>query len=148
MSSVASLYNEMNIFLSDQIVLGMKIHNIHWYLKGSSFYTLHPKMDELYAEAEERVDEVAERLLAIGGAPLGSLKSVLAMTTITELEDKDIVGNKALEILIVDFVQVQKHVRNLISLANDLDDYGTGDYFTRVLQDYDKAIWMMKSYIH
>ncbi|KAF6610761.1 DNA starvation/stationary phase protection protein, partial [Paenibacillus sp. EKM208P] len=55
-------------------VLYVKIHNYHWYVKGSSFYTLHVKFEELYNEVTLKMDEIAERLLALKGSPSATLK--------------------------------------------------------------------------
>lgn len=142
-----NLYEEMNTFLADQIVLGMKIHNIHWYLVGSGFFPVHEQLDEYYAEAQERVDAVAERLLTIGAQPLGSLKKVLDRTRIKELDDHNITAKEGIEHLIVDFETLNNLALKLVKLAEQEEDPGTADYFTSVSQVLGKNLWMFKSYI-
>lgn len=51
-----------------------KLHNFHWYVKGPNFFSLHEKFEELYNEASQYVDDLAERILAIGGNPVATLK--------------------------------------------------------------------------
>lgn len=147
MSTLNTLYEGMNEFLADQLVLSMKIHNVHWNIKGKGFFTLHPLMDQYYDEHLERIDEVAERLLAIGGQPIGSLKDALEASTIKERDDKKLGGKELVETLVVDFAQVRAHANRLIEVADGVDDYGTADYFTAVAQVYDKELWMLNAYL-
>lgn len=142
-----NLYEEMNNFLADQLVLGMKIHNVHWYIKGHNFFTIHVKMDEFYGATQTRIDEVAERLLSIGGAPIGSLKEALERTSIKELADKAINDEALVEVLYTDFAQARAHAIRLIELADKAKDYGTADYFTGVLKEYEKDLWMLGAFL-
>lgn len=142
-----NLYEALNTFLADQVVVGMKIHNIHWNMIGSDFFPMHKQMDEFYEEAEERIDTVAERLLVIGGRPLGSLKSMLDRTSIKELSDENITAIDGVTHLIVDFESLNNLSQHIIKLAENESDYGTADHFTSISQDLGKTIWMMKSFI-
>jgi len=147
MASLESLYQGMNIFIADQFVMAMKIHNIHWNLKGDKFFTLHPLMDQYYNEHLGRIDEVAERLIAIGGQPIGSLQAALDVTNIEERADKKVSAEEMIDILIVDFTKMREQANRLIEIADEVKDYGTADYFTREIQVYDKELWMLNSYL-
>ena len=59
------------------------MHNFHWYVKGP-FFSLHEKFEELYNEASQYVDDLAERILAIGGNPVGTLKESLEISIVDE----------------------------------------------------------------
>ncbi|MGY6080230.1 Dps family protein [Erysipelothrix rhusiopathiae] len=142
-----NLYEEMNVFLADQIVLGMKIHNIHWFLKGEGFFPVHEQMDTYYEGAEERIDEVAERLLTIGSKPVGNLAEVLKMTSIKELDQSWKTAKEGFEYLIVDFEHMNRSALRLVELAEAANDPGTADYFTAVSQDLGKNLWMFNAYI-
>ena len=50
------------------------VHQVHWYMRGSGFLYLHPKMDELMDALNGHLDEISERLITIGGAPFKTLK--------------------------------------------------------------------------
>ena len=56
----------LNKQVADWSVLFTKLHNFHWYVKGPQFFTLHEKFEELYTESATHIDEIAERILAIG----------------------------------------------------------------------------------
>ncbi len=77
----------VNKQVANWTVLYTKLHNHHWYVKGPHFFSLHEKFEELYNEADKNIDELAERLLAIGGSPVATLKNVLQMASIGEVEE-------------------------------------------------------------
>lgn len=81
------LYQRMNKYLADQQVMFVKLHNLHWYIEGPAFFTLHEKFEELYDHSAEIIDEVAERLLALNQKPIASLNKVLSLTSVKELDD-------------------------------------------------------------
>lgn len=142
-----NLYEEMNTFLADLTTLSVKVHNIHWNLKGDDFYTIHKLMDEFYEDLNEKIDAVAERLIVIGGRPIGSLKKVLAQTTLKELDDHNLNSSEGFNHLIVDYNQLLQHANRLIKLADEENDYGTADDFTDFSKDFGKTLWMLNSYI-
>ena len=69
-------------------------------MKGRSFFTLHAKLEELYDRTAEIIDAVAERLLAVGQAPVANMKEALALATIKELADKPISSEETVQGLI------------------------------------------------
>ena len=91
------LYEKMNLYLANQEVAYIKLHNLHWYVKGRSFFTLHAKLEELYDRTAEIIDAVAERLLAVGQAPVANMKEALALATIKELADKPISSEETVQ---------------------------------------------------
>jgi DNA-binding ferritin-like protein (oxidative damage protectant) len=147
MANLQKLFDEMNVFLADQLVLSMKIHNLHWNIKGENFFTLHEKMDEYYDETQVHIDEVAERLLMVGGQPVGNYCDILKLTTLTELADVQVNGKMLAETIVSDFSKMVAACKQLIAIADDSNDAGTADLFTRYLQDYEKAVWMLNSYL-
>ena len=69
-----ALNKELNKQVANWSVLYTKLHNFHWYVKGPSFFTLHAKFEELYNEATLNMDEIAERLLTLGGGTCSNIK--------------------------------------------------------------------------
>ncbi len=74
----------LNKQVADWSVLFTKLHNFHWYVKGPQFFTLHEKFEELYTESATHIDEIAERILAIGGKPVATMKEYLEISSIQE----------------------------------------------------------------
>ena len=81
-----TLFNVLNKQVANWTVLYTKLHNFHWNVKGPHFFTLHAKFEELYTEAAGHIDSLAERVLSIGGKPVGTLAACLNTASITEAE--------------------------------------------------------------
>lgn len=141
------LHEKMNRYLADQMVMYIKLHNLHWYIKGNSFFTLHEKLEELYNATASAIDEVAERMLMIGASPAGNLKEMLSLTGVKELEGKPIGSEEAIGILLKDVEWWVNNTKELISLAEEEGDTGTVDMFSELLGHYEKLLWMLKSYL-
>ena len=141
------LYEKMNEYLANQMVMYVKLHNMHWYLKGKSFFTLHVKLEELYEQTGEVMDEVAERLLALDQKPVASMKKALKMTAVKELDDKPISCEDAVKKLITDVDYWIKDTKEVVKLAEDEEDGATADQFNGYLTEYQKLRWMLKAYV-
>jgi len=81
---------KLNLYLANLNVLYRKVQNYHWNIVGTGFFAVHEKLEEYYDAINEQIDDVAERILSIGGRPLGTLKDYLEITTIKEAENKEI----------------------------------------------------------
>ncbi|PJJ29737.1 Dps family protein [Lacrimispora celerecrescens] len=142
-----NLFEKLNEYLANQQVMYMKLHNLHWYVKGRSFFTLHAKLEELYDQTAQIMDDVAERLLALGGSPVASLKKALALSSVKELEDVPISSDETIKNLISDVEYWIRDTKEIVKLADDDNDGATADQFNGYLAEYQKLLWMLKSYI-
>ena len=141
-----SVCERLNQYLANQQVMFIKLHNLHWYVKGRSFFTLHEKFEELYDRTAEIIDEVAERMLALGHAPAASLKKALSLTTVKELEDAPISSDTAVAKLITDVEFWIKDTKEIVTLTEEGGDTVTADMFNAYLGEYEKLLWMLKAY--
>ncbi|EHI56794.1 hypothetical protein HMPREF9333_00044 [Johnsonella ignava ATCC 51276] len=141
------LNDKMNVYLANQEVMYIKLHNLHWYVKGKSFFTLHAKFEELYDQAAEILDEVAERLLSLGESPIASFKKALSATAVKELDDVPVSSVDAVKILLKDVEYWIKDTKEIADLADDEGDKVTSDMFNGYLKEYQKLDWMLKSYV-
>ncbi len=142
-----TLTEKLNVYLANQTLMYTKLHNLHWYVVGPSFFTLHERFEELYDETTEIIDEVAERMLALEMKPVGSLKAVLDLATIKELPDQDINSKDAVTLLASDFETIIADTKELMELAEKEDDIVTADILTGYLEKYQKTMWMLKAYL-
>ena len=141
------LLNKLNEYLANQQVMYIKLHNLHWYVKGRSFFTLHAKLEELYGQTAQIMDDVAERLLALGGSPVASLKEALTISSVKELEDVPISSDDTIKSLISDVEYWIRDTREIVKLSEENDDGATADQFNGYLAEYQKLLWMLKAYI-
>lgn len=139
------LHEKLNVFVANQTVLYTKLHNLHWYVNGPQFFVLHEKFEEIYDHTTEVLDEVAERMLALGARPVANLKDALALATIKELEDKDIDGVSAVKVLFADLELLNKDAKELRELAGEAGDPATEDLFVGYIANYEKTLWMLRA---
>lgn len=141
-----NLVRVLNRFLSNINVLNVKLYNFHWFVKGKGFFTLHEKFQELYESKHELIDEVAERILMINGSPLGTIKEFVEHATLDEAK-----GNESAEEMVAslvnDYELLIKELEEGIALAGDLNDQPTEDLLIGVKGEFEKQVWMLKSYL-
>ncbi|MBI0577424.1 DNA starvation/stationary phase protection protein [Neobacillus cucumis] len=140
------LVSVLNKQIANWSVLYMKLHNYHWYVKGNQFFTLHTKFEEFYNEAGVHVDELAERLLSIGGNPVATMKECLELSSIQEAS-----GNEAAEAMVQsiinDFSIITGELKEGMNLAGELNDETTGDMLLAIHSGLEKHIWMLQAFL-
>ncbi|PRO64852.1 Dps family protein [Alkalicoccus urumqiensis] len=137
----------LNRHVANWNVMFVKLHNYHWYIKGPHFFTLHEKFEELYNEAAEHIDELAERLLALKGRPVASMKVYLEESTIEEA-DGELNEDAMVEQLVSDFDKISNELKEDIeTLEDDADDEATADMLIAIRQSVDKHNWMLRAFL-
>lgn len=137
----------LNHQIANYNVLYTKLHQFHWYVKGPHFFTLHEKFEELYNEAAEAFDELAERLLSIGGKPFSTLSEYLANTSLVESTNVDRQSSEFVQELVENYEVIRNELIQAITVAGDEDDDVTEDLFIGLKANIDKHIWMLKAYL-
>jgi starvation-inducible DNA-binding protein len=134
-------------FLADSYTLYLKTHNFHWNVTGPMFNTLHLMFMTQYTEQWQALDEIAERIRALGfkapgsGAQfekLSSIKEDAADAAIPEWQNmvrQLVLGNEA----------VCKTARKVLKTADSAGDDPTVDLMTQRLQVHEKYAWMLRS---
>lgn len=145
-STSTTVVNNLNQLLIDYQVHYQSLRLFHWNVKGPFFFMLHEKFEELYLEAAERIDEVAERILALDGTPKGSLASITAHATIPSSEDIVDANDMVQAILDANAVLV-KNLTAVLSSAGEVEDEGTLDIFTGYIREIEKQNWMLKAFL-
>ncbi|MCY7696179.1 DNA starvation/stationary phase protection protein [Bacillus altitudinis] len=140
------LLNVVNKQVADWTVLYVKLHNYHWYVKGKDFFTLHEKFEELYTETATYIDDLAERMLALNGQPVATMKECLEISSIQEAE-----GNESAEQMVKnlydDFSNIAEELKKGMELAGEVGDETTGDMLLAIHQSIEKHNWMLKAYL-
>ncbi|WP_438445693.1 Dps family protein [Gorillibacterium sp. sgz5001074] len=144
-SKTGSLTPILNRQLANWSVLFVKLHHYHWYVKGSQFFTLHAKFEELYNEAALHIDELAERVLTIKGKPLASMKEYLTESSIKEAQGGED-ANAMVAAVISDFETVIEELKTGMKAAEDAGDETTGDMLLAISTGLEKHVWMLRSF--
>ncbi|AIC93864.1 MULTISPECIES: Dps family protein [Shouchella] len=135
----------LNKQVANWSVLYVKLHNYHWYVKGPHFFTLHEKFEELYNEAGETVDELAERLLAIKGQPVATMEEYLKLTSIDEAS-KQISADEMVADLVRDYEKIADELKAGIDVCGSLEDDATEDMLIGLKESIEKHAWMLRAY--
>jgi starvation-inducible DNA-binding protein len=142
----AALNKELNKQVATWSVMYTKLHNFHWYVKGPQFFTLHAKFEELYNEATLHMDEIAERLLTLGGQPVATLKEHLELSDVTEATGKEST-EQMVGTVVKDFDKIMKSLKKGMDEAAKDEDDMTEDLLNAVYQSIEKHQWMLNAYL-
>lgn len=140
------LIQELNKQVSTWSVLYAKLHNYHWYVKGNQFFTLHAKFEELYNESTLHMDEIAERVLTLGGEPTATLKQHLAESVVEEANGTE-KANQMVQTLVEDFEKTMKSLKTGMDLAAKDSDDMTEDMLNAIYQSVEKHQWMLNAFL-
>lgn len=136
----------LNQAVADLSQFAAVIHQAHWYMRGERFLTMHPKMDEFMDEINEHLDEIAERLITIGGAPYSTLSEFAANTKITDKTgDFNLTIDDHLRTLLAGYRYILTLYQQGIDTAAEENDAVTEDMFTGLLAVIEKNIWMISA---
>lgn len=130
--------------LADSYTLYLKTHNYHWNVTGPMFSTLHTLFEEQYTELSQAVDEIAERIRALGVKAPGSYSAFAKLTSIEE-ETGEPNAEQMIKQLIIAHETVARTAREVFSIASDAADEPTAGLLTDRMQIHEKNAWMLRS---
>jgi starvation-inducible DNA-binding protein len=130
--------------LADTYTLYLKTHNFHWNVTGPQFRALHAMYEEQYIDLAAAVDEIAERIRALGHKAPGSFTKFLELTSVEE-ETGVPPANEMTRQLAVGHEAVDRTARNVFSLAEEAEDQVTMDLLVERMQVHEKQAWMLRS---
>lgn len=128
-------------------VLFTKLHNYHWYVTGPQFFTLHEKFEQLYTEAATHIDEIAERILAIGGKPVATMKEYLELSSVQEAAYGE-TAEGMVEAIMKDYEVMLGELKKGMTIAQDADDETTSDLLLGIYTELEKHAWMLRAFLN
>jgi starvation-inducible DNA-binding protein len=131
--------------ISDQYVLYTKTRNYHWNVTGEDFAQYHKLFEKQYSAIDEDIDEVAERIRALGAKTPATLSEFLKSTTLREHPGKFPSAKVMIANLLADHETVIRNLRKGIEICDDVDDDGTEDFLTQLLEKHEKTAWMLRA---
>ncbi len=132
--------------LADTYTLYLKTHNFHWNVTGPMFNTLHLMFEQQYTELATAVDEIAERIRALGEAAPGSYSQYAALSSIGE-ETGVPSAEDMIRQLVADQEAVARTARSVFPAAEAASDEPTADLLTQRVQVHEKTAWMLRSMV-
>lgn len=140
---------QLNQLVADLEQIQTNVHQVHWYMQGKQFFNLHPQMDEFNEAFADELDQVAERLIALNGAPFATTHEFIENTGLPD--EKIDYGQYTLPELMQRLVDQFRYVRDQFQKAIDItdeeNDQPTQDIINGFKSDIDKKIWMLNAYL-
>ena len=140
------LIQRLNELLANAQVFYVNVRGLHWNIQGDKFFELHLKFEELYNDLNLKVDEIAERILTLGGQPMHAYSQYLKKATIKELTDVRSAVPAVTSIVQSLGVLIELE-RKVLSLASEANDEGTSTLMSDYISMQEKQSWMYSAYL-
>ena len=143
---VQPVVKSLSQLLADFQVFYANLRGFHWNVRGKGFFTLHSKYEELYNDAAEKVDEIAERLLQLGATPENRYSEYLKVSNLKE-DGFEREGRHALDRVLDAMALLIKEEREVAQLASEAGDDVTVALMDDYLKGQEKLVWMFVSFL-
>lgn len=137
---------DLNELLANFQIYYQNLRGLHWNIKGKSFFELHMKFEELYTDAQEKIDMIAERILTLEATPLHTFADYqeIAKVPVGKNISKDI---EAVNLVVSSLEELIKIERVILERSAEADDEGTNTLMSDFIAEQEKTVWMMKAWL-
>lgn len=140
------LSRKLNQLLANYQIFYTNLRGFHWNIRGEKFFELHMKFEELYNDAIIKIDEIAERILTLGGVPASAYSQYLQVSEIKEVPyEAD--GKKGVASILDSFRILLVKERELLDLSGDAGDEGTNALMSDYIREQEKLVWMLSAFL-
>ncbi|MDW5288233.1 Dps family protein [Formosa sp. PL04] len=140
------LATDLNGLLANFQTYYQNLRGIHWNIKGKQFFELHVKFEELYTDANLKVDAVAERILTLGETPLHTFNDYVKLAEVPVGKNVS-ADDKAVELIVNSLSILLKIERDILDKSDAAGDEGTNSMMSDFITEQEKTIWMMKAWL-
>jgi len=140
------LVGKLNELLANYMIFYQNTRGLHWNIKGAKFFELHLKFEELYSNLLVKVDEIAERILTLGGVPIHTFEEYSSTSSIRALKNVSEPG-EAVRSLLDAFQIVILKQREILDMAANANDEGTNALMSDYIREQEKLVWMYTAYL-
>lgn len=142
------LTEQLNQALATLIDLSLQIKQSHWNVRGPRFIALHELFDAVYEVVIPLVDEVAERIAALGGTVQGTHSAVAQSSVLPAYPAAAQSGDEHVQAVSAALAGASNLARTSIGPAGDLGDEATADLYTEIVRELDKQLWFVEAHLH
>ena len=140
-----NVYNNFNGYLADLVVTYLKLHDLHWNVKGRQFVEVHKYTEGLYEDFAEKFDEVAERMIMSGVQPISTIDAYVKATSLMEetkglYRDEEVIG-----IVLADLKALRAKASELRHEFDETGHIQEANLLDGHIEYYDKEIWFLDS---
>jgi len=136
---------ELNILLSNFQIYYQNLRGIHWNIRGKRFFDLHVKFEELYNDAQLKIDMIAERVLTLGATPLHTFEDYITNNRL-EVGKNVSKDTEAVHLIISSIADLLKIERVILDETDKINDEGTNSMMSDFIKEQEKTMWMMKAW--
>ncbi len=140
------LAQRLNDLLSNYQLFYINTRGFHWNITGDKFFELHGKFEELYTNSQEKIDEIAERILTLGFTPLHTFTAYLKGSSIKEAVNISN-GKEAVQLVVEAFGVLLEIERDILELSGDAGDEGTNALMSDYIREQEKLVWMYSAFL-
>ncbi len=140
------LSKDLNLLLANFQRYYQNLRGIHWNIKGKRFFDLHVKFEELYTDANVKVDMIAERILTLGEVPLHTFEDYISNSKVPV--GKNISEDEAaIRLVVYSLKELLVIERKILAASDDANDEGTNSMMSDFITEQEKILWMMKAWL-
>lgn len=146
----ADYAQEMNLKLNKLAatlhVYYSNLRGFHWHVEGKSFFTFHEELEKMYDAEAERIDEVAERILQLGGVPVRLYGDIEKLSEIKQSEIMTC-SNEISKNLLETVSILLRMEREILAFAGDNNDDVTSGMMSEYISGQEKLVWMLTAFL-
>jgi len=143
--AAGKLVDSLQQLLADYQVFYTNLRGFHWNIKGNQFFVLHKQYEEMYNNVSEKADELAERILMLGGEPVNKFSEYLKVAKVKEVSGVSS-ASESLKNVLDSYSYFIGEERKLLALASELADEATVALMSDYLKEQEKLVWMLVAY--
>ncbi len=138
---------KLTVIISYQFTVYIKTLKFHWNVQGMNFKPLHLFFEEQYEAMLDIVDDVAERIRALGHMAPGTMTEFMKLSKLTEAPGQNPNDKGMIEELLHDHETIIQLVRKEIDATAELGDMGTNNFLCDILEKHEKMAWMLRAFV-
>jgi len=142
---VVPVVMQLNTLLADYHLYYQKLRTFHWNILGKNFFDLHVKFEDMYNEAQVKIDEIAERILTLRHHPVSKFSDYLKISSLKEVSGMTS-DQEMVDTLLTDHKIILKQMSSVIAIADKAGDEGTIDLIGAYIRELEKTSWMLNAW--
>ena len=144
-SATQKVVKGLEQLLADYQIFYTNLRGFHWNIKGHGFFVLHSKFEDMYDDAAAKVDELAERMLMLGGQPDNRFSVYLKVAKLQEITNVSC-GDEALKNVLETYGYLIGEERKVLAAAQEAGDESTAAMMSDYIKEQEKLVWMLVAY--
>jgi starvation-inducible DNA-binding protein len=133
--------------LSDTLDLQSQAKQAHWNVKGANFISLHELFDRIADDLASAADDIAERIVALGGYADGRIATTARDTGLPQWPEHSQMQSDVLRALAASISSYARCLRDAVDRTAEIGDAGTADLFTGQSRQSDKHLWLLEAHL-